>query len=399
MKNFFSAAPAVSWLWVCMSGCGLLRIDGGVRVHPDDWMTFGGNAQHTNVAVHELRLPLVKLWEYDAGAGFGNTPVVVVDSLIFVGTLHGELHVINLGTGKRVGSVDLGSAIMGTPIVRGELVYVPLTNNGENLVAFNLQRGVPEWRAKIGNIETSPLRIDNRIYVATLEGTLLCLDQVDGEVVWTYELPVIPGKGGRGWPEEERRKPIRSSPAADESAIYFGADDGKLYALRRADGKFLWAFASRGNIVSPPSVYGGKVYFGSIDKTFYCLDASTGVLVWKRELGSKLFGSQAIAEGRVYTAAADGHVYCLDAVSGELRWTYLAKSVINSAPLIAGNIAFVGSLDKHLYALDAISGKLLWSETLPGRIKCSPVAWGDFLVVLVEDRSIIAYKSHKEKQS
>ncbi len=399
MKNFFPHAAIFSWLCLSISGCGLLRIDGGVRVHADDWTTFGGNPQHMNVALHELHLPLAKLWEYDAGGGFGNTPVVVVDSLIFVGTLHGELHVVNLGTGKRVGSVDLGSAIMGTPIVRGELVYVALTNNEENLVAFNLQRGVPEWRSKIGDIETSPLHIDNRLYVATLEGTLLCLDQVDGEVVWTYEVPVQADKGGRGWPQDEKRKPIRSSPAADEGAIYFGADDGKLYAVRQLDGKLLWAFATRGNIVSSPSVYAGKVYFGSIDNTLYCLRASSGALVWKRDLGNKLFSSQAISEGRVYTTAGDGHVYCLDAVSGELHWTFLAKSVINSGPLIAGNIVFVGSLDKHLYALDAISGKLLWSESLPGRIKCSPVAWGDFLVVLVEDRSIIAFRSHKEKPS
>src|SRR5712692_8349052 len=144
MKNFSFSIGILSC--ICM-GCGLLRIDGGVRVHPDDWITYGGNPQHTNTAVHELHLPLVQLWEYDAGAGFGNTPVVVTDSLIFVGTLQGELHVIHLRTGKRVGAVDLGSAIVGTPIVRGELVYVALTHDEESLVAFNLQHGAPEWRA------------------------------------------------------------------------------------------------------------------------------------------------------------------------------------------------------------------------------------------------------------
>ena len=380
-------------------GCGLLRIDGGVRVHPDDWITYGGNPQHTNTAVHELHLPLVQLWEYDAGAGFGNTPVVVTDSLIFVGTLQGELHVIHLRTGKRVGAVDLGSAIVGTPIVRGELVYVALTHDEESLVAFNLQHGAPEWRAKVGDIETSPLRIENRLYVTTLQGTLVCIDQVDGAVIWNFELPVSPDKGGRGWPAEDRRKPIRSSPAADEGTIYFGADDGKFYAVRRLDGKFLWAFTTRGSIVSTPSVYENKIYFGSMDHTFYCLNASSGTLIWKRDLGSKLYGSQATSEGRVYTTTADGHVYCLDATTGETSWTFLAKSVMSSAPLIAGNILFVGSLDKHLYALDATSGELLWAQTFSSRIKCSPVAWGSFLVLLLEDRTVIVLTSQTRKAS
>lgn len=366
-------------------GCNVLRMDDAVQVRYNDWIMYGGNEQRTHAATGEVQPPLMQVWEYDVDAGFGSGSVTIAESLIFVGNLQGELHVVRIGSGKRVGSVDLGSAIVGAPIVGGEMIYVPLTRNGENLVAFNLLRGAPDWRARIGDIETSPLLIDHRLYVTTMQGELLCVNQGEGATVWTFAISSI-GK----------RKAIRSSPASDGNTIFFGADDGRFYAVRREDGKLVWSFAARGSIFSTPSIWNDKVYFGSTDRTFYCLDAASGSLIWKQDVGSPFYGSPAVDQSHVFAAAADGRVFCFDAVSGEIRWTFRTKSVVNSAPLISGSVLYVGSLDRNFYAIDIVSGRLLWSQPFQSRIKASPVVWHDFLVVLLEDGTIVCLKSQGE---
>lgn len=383
---FILVSPVIVGAWIY--GCTVLRMYEPLKVLPSDWVIYGGNIHRTHTAHDEIRLPLVQVWDYDANAGFGNGSVVVADSFVFVGTLQGELHVVRIRTGKRVGATDLGSAIVGTPVVAGELVYAPLSRNDDNLIAFNLQRAAVEWRAKVSDIETSPLLIENKIYVTTLRGELVCVERYSGDVVWRFEIP-----------SREPLKAIRSSPASDGETIFFGADDGKLYAVRRENGKLLWRFTTQGSIVATPSVYAARVFVGSTDNFFYCVDASNGKLVWKRSVGSRFYGAQAVDRDRVFVGAADGQLYCFHAGTGDILWTFQAQSVISAAPLVSGNIVFVGSLDKHLYALDAITGKVVWSKEFPSRIKISPVVWREYLIVLLEDRRMVAFQSKGETPS
>lgn len=371
-----------------IGSCSVLRLYDPVKIQPEDWVMYGGNVQRTHVANYTVRLPLIQVWEYDTNAGFGNNSVAVADSFVFVGTLQGELHVVRIGTGKRVGSTDLGSAIVGMPVVAGELVYVPLSRNDDNLVAFNLQRGALAWRVKVSDIETSPLFIENKLYVTTLRGELLCLERFSGEIAWRFEIP-----------SHDHLTSIRSSPAADAETIFFGADDGKLYAVRMQDGKLLWAFATGQSIVATPSVSDGRVFFGSTDNSFYSLDASTGKLVWTRNVGSRFLGGQVVDRGRVFVGTADGRVYCFDANTGDILWRFQTGSVISAAPLSSGSMVFIGSSDKHLYALDAMSGQLEWSKEFTSRIKTSPVAWRNYLIVMLEDRRVVAFQSQGETPS
>lgn len=367
----------------CLAGCSVLRMYEPLRLMPGDWIQDGGNPQRTNVAQYVVRPPFVRAWEYDAGAGFANASAAVAESLVFVGTLRGELHVIRIGTGRRVGSTDLGVAIAGTPTLSSDVVYVPLTRSEENLIAFNLQRAGTDWRLKVGDIETSPLLIDNRLYVTTMQGELVCVNRVDGAVAWKFRIP------------GERLKAIRSAPAADKGSVFFGADDGNVYAVGQRDGKLLWTYRTNGSILATPSVRDGKVFVGSTDKTVYCLDADSGALVWKHDMGSRLYGSQAVGGEHVFVGGADGSVRCLVSSSGRVLWSFQAQSVVSAGLLLCGEILYVGALDRHLYALDAGTGKVLWTEEFPSRIKAPPVAWGDFLIVLLEDHSVVGLRTQQ----
>lgn len=376
----------VVWSLICgflglVSGCSVLRLYEPMKIRFNDWVMYGGSPQRTHRAQDDVRLPIEQLWEYNTNAGFGPGSAIVADSLVFVGTLQGELHVIHIGTGKRVGNSDFGSAIVGVPVVADRFIYVPLSRNGKNLIAYDLQRGGIAWQAEVSDIETSPLMVDNQLYVTTMRGELVCVRQFTGDVAWRYTI--------------QTRKPpvaIRSSPATDYERIFFGADDGKLYAVGRSDGTVQWVFSSKKSIVATPSVYDGRVFVGSTDHSLYCVDGTSGGLVWERSLGSPLYAAPAVDRERVYVGTAKGEFFCLDQRTGEVKWKFEAQSVISAAPLISGEMVFIGSLDKRLYALETTTGNMLWSQEFSGRIRTTPVVWKGYLIILLEDRKVVAFR-------
>ena len=372
-------------IWVSiiifLSGCAPSHFRQSVRIGPDDWTLFGGSIERTNVANSILSPPLAVVWEYDASAGFSPYSGAVADSFLFVGNLQGEIHTVQIATGKVMGVYDFGSAIIGTPVIENDRMFVALTKDEESLVCYTLLTGNIEWRAKIGEIETSPLLVGTHLFVTTLKGTLVCVDKKTGEIVWQYNVPV-----------HKNPKMIFSSPASDGKLIVFGCDDGALYTVGLDDGKLRWSAATGRSILASPSISSGKIFFGSLDSMYYALDLETGKQLWKQRLGSKIYGSQSVSANYVYVGTAGGEIFCLNVLTGAIIWNAAAKSVINSAPLLSGNILYVGSLDKTLSAFDAESGKLVWQYKTEGRIKTMPIISKGFLFLFAEDKSVIAFK-------
>ncbi|MBI4547445.1 MAG: PQQ-like beta-propeller repeat protein [Ignavibacteriae bacterium] len=367
---------------VGLQGCSYLRMQQAVRASPTDWIMYGGSIGRTNHSYETLKPPFVKVWEYDASAGFSPYSGAASDGYLFVGNLQGEVHAIEISTGKKIGVHDFGSSIVGTPIIENNTLFVALTNEKENLVGYNLLTGRVVWRAVVGNVESSPLMIGDRLYVTTLQGKLICVNKHTGETIWTYKIPV-----------QQRPTIIRSSPSSDGNIILFGCDDGHLYAVDGNDGTFRWSAKTGGSIVSSPSIRARKVVVGSLDEILYAFDVDNGNLVWKQALGAKIYASPAINEKHVYIGTSAQTFYCISLETGNVIWKFSTKSVINAPPLISGDIVYVGSLDKNLYALHSETGDLLWQYQAKGRIKTMPIISKQRLIVFVEDRSVIAFKN------
>lgn len=177
---------------------------------------------------------------------------------------------------------------------------------------------------------------------------------------------------------------IVSSPTYAQGMIYFGSDDGYVYAVHAATGKPAWRYASGGPVPSSPAIADGTLFFTSYDGKFYALNAKTGALKWKFQTqGERRFeakglhgqlpktqtyadiydtylSSPVVVENSVYFGSGDGGVYALDVESGTLRWRFATGNVVHASPAYAGGVLFVGSWDSNFYAIDAETGKEKW---------------------------------------
>lgn len=177
---------------------------------------------------------------------------------------------------------------------------------------------------------------------------------------------------------------IVSSPVWATGNIYFGSNDGHVYALDAASGRQRWAWRTEGPVPSTPAVAEGRVHVLSYDGRLHTLDAASGAPLWKFATGGErrfearglhgatprtqtiadpydvYLSSPAVVGGVVYFGSSDGHVYALDAASGALRWKQRTGDVVHASPAVANGVVVVGSWDGRLYAFDALTGAERW---------------------------------------
>src|SRR6476646_7688101 len=199
---------------------------------------------------------------------------------------------------------------------------------------------------------------------------------------------IYPGPAPREFHRVKWRFPtgarVVGSPGIQDKVIYFGSDDGNVYAVDAESGRQIWKTGTRGPVPCTPAIDHGTVYVGSYDGKFYALNAQSGAVKWKfatqgeRRFEAKglhgwqpknqtfadafdvFLSSPGVVDGAVYFGSGDGNLYSLDANSGELRWKFRTGDVVHASPAIVNGVAYVGSWDSYFYAVDVGNGKEKW---------------------------------------
>jgi outer membrane protein assembly factor BamB len=260
--------------------------------------------------------------------------------------------------------------------VAGRLYAV---NNNANAFALDSETGKVLWERRIGRLNaSSPAYYKHRLYIVNLEPAhIVKLDAKTGRVLWKRALP------GRA----------ESSPLVIDGTVYFGCENGELFALDTANGHTRWATQLGGAVKAAPAYYGGKLFVGDYGGHMNAVDAKTGKIVWQSgSLGPGLgasgqfYSTPAVAYGRVYAGNTDGRVYSYDSGSGELAWSFSTGGYVYSAPVVANTrhsapTVYIGSFDGNVYALDARDGSLRWQRGAGGQVVGSLAAVGDIVYV------------------
>ncbi len=178
----------------------------------------------------------------------------------------------------------------------------------------------------------------------------------------------------------------KSGPVLDDTKVYFGADNGNLWAVHQSDGSVAWkykvGFHIRGKyIFSTPAIHGQLLYFGAYDGNLYALDTGTGKPAWIFMEADWIGSSPCLAPdlGSVFIGLEfglwkkRGGVAAVDMKTGKKRWDFIMPEYTHCSPAYSSQhkIVVCGCNDSSVYALDARTGKLLWQLKTGGEIKAS----------------------------
>lgn len=178
----------------------------------------------------------------------------------------------------------------------------------------------------------------------------------------------------------------KSAPAIDDERVYFGSDNGTMWALNQSGGSVAWSFktlfgAGNKRIFSSPTVHDGLVYFGAYDGNVYALDAVTGEKRWVYMEADWIGSSPCVAPdlGLVFVGLEfglwkkGGGLAALDLKTGEKKWWAITSTTVHSSPLYSAvhGVVVCGSTEGIVYAFRARDGKLLWRYATGGAVRAS----------------------------
>ena len=165
-----------------------------------------------------------------------------------------------------------------------------------------------------------------------------------------------------------------SAPLIANGVVYDGFDNGKVVAIRLADGNELWAQALStgegsteverlsdvdGNIVSDGTALFGAGYRGQVA----ALALDSGRPLWQRDLSS--YVGAAVSGNAVVIVDAEGNVWAFDRETGVNLWKQdQLKYRWLSAPAIQGKYVVVGDSEGYVHWLNLDEGKFAARERL-----------------------------------
>lgn len=188
-----------------------------------------------------------RLWTEGAGSGAGSSGAhlapTIVDGRLYAAAVDGTVEAIDAASGrtlwqKRLGERHGGWKVWnrgenslrwsGGPAVQGDLLIVGSLDG--NVYALSAQDGSERWHVQVSSeVIARPAISEHVVVVRTVDGRLAGLDAQDGSSKWVFDQSVPP-LSLRG----------NAPPIIVNDTVYDGFDNGKVVAVRLADGAPQW---------------------------------------------------------------------------------------------------------------------------------------------------------------
>jgi outer membrane protein assembly factor BamB len=238
-------------------------------------------------------------------------------------------------------------------------------------------RGQLAWTVPTqGPVQSSPRVAHGHVFFGSDDGNLYAVRLSTGRVQWKWS-------GG---------VPIRSRPLVTGEVIVVGLESGDVVGLDLS-GQMAWRFKAKRAVTSSPLEYDGLVFFGSLDWHLYALDITRGWKVWNYRTNKPIVSSPTFGDGKVYIGSVDGSLYAIESSSGKERWHFESGGQITSSPAYADGAVYFGGIDGKVYSIEAKNGRLRWNFETKGPIPSSPVVHDGTVYVGSMDRFVYALKA------
>ena len=243
---------------------------------------------------------------------------------------------------------------------------------------------VLQWSTSTGERTKSSPVIDNgTIYFGSEEGTLYAVT-TDGTIVWKFSMTGA----------------LDAPPLVYGKNVIIGGSDGILRAIDKMTGKLTWEYKTENQIAGSANYWtNGKkagILVGSYDYYLHCVAPETGKLLWKAETDNYVNGTPAVGGNRIIFGGCDGIIRVADPLTGKQKDTVNIGVYIAGSPSIAGDNSYFGDYDGTLYSLNMLSKKITWKippGDQTGSILAIPATANNVVVVGNEDKYLYCYNS------
>lgn len=242
------------------------------------------------------------IWKKKDNSGHHSYPVNHKDNVIY-GTVNGRVYSRDSLTGKLNYSIDLGSSIDAPGVIVQGRILFHLRNH--RIICLDVETGKVLWNYKRSVPYTTtlqrtstPLVINNNIYIGFADGYVASLSLEEGIVNWETRV----GLGSKF-------VDVDSSPVIFSGQIVSASPTGKLTILNKKSGSIIQRLPYMSG--RTPYTHKGQLIVGTNSGELVFLDSKWNEIKRKKITKSSI-SSLIYFKGKFVIATLDGHIISID---------------------------------------------------------------------------------------
>jgi outer membrane protein assembly factor BamB len=221
-----------------------------------------------------------------------------------------------------------------------------------------------------------------KVFAASRDGIVVAIDPETGKVIWEKDFANYDNyslkKALLWYSNRAVSAKISGGLSVAYQSVFFGTEDGYVYALEEASGELKWKVGVKGEVISAPAVDGGVVLVNTTSGHLIALNPENGQQKWMTEsdvppLTLRGVSAPAADSGGALVGTPSGKLQVSILETGLVAWetqiaspsgaTELERIVdIDVKPLVFGGNVFVISYNGTLSAVELRTGQVVWTR-------------------------------------
>ncbi len=373
------------------------------------WPQVGGYPNHSmqNLALgHELQ----PVWRTRIGKG-GNDDIplmaqpIVVNGMVVTLDSSAYVRAFDVKDGSRVWEQGAGFKKDDDPVLTGGIAYgdqkIFMTNGYNEVYAMDYKTGKLLWQRNLpGPSQVAPTILDGRVYVLTIDNSLLAFATHDGAPLWEYSA-VSEGTGVVG----------SAAPAANREVVVAAFSSGEVTALRVENGSSAWTenldtigrfggIGSIADIKAAPVIDKGLLVAMNYSGRMAAMDLRSGRRIWQRDIGGE--NMPWIAGESIFVVSSENTLIAMNRKTGLIYWikplqNYMDPDDVDEivhwhGPMLAGDRLILVSSEGRVVEASPETGDILSAWEVGRDVPVSPTIAGGRMYLISEDGMLRVYQ-------
>lgn len=362
-------------------------------IRPAHAGTAARGAQETH-----LSTPLAVNWRY-SGQFYGNNPAapVISEGVVYYAS-GGRVYSVDAQSGalkwQYPTDANLPTTILATPAVAGGKVIL---SAGDGVHALDAAKGTPVWHFELkAGAATAPAVVGDVVYFGAQNGRLYALNVETGDTVGGLWRAGIPAGD------------FSSDLAINGNEAYYYVSGQSVVSVTLSTGQRRWIQRLAGfarNNMAP--VFRDDTLFVMAGNAYVTMRPSSGAQKWYLQLPADAAAPPAVDDnGNSYFILTNREIYAIDRNKRPL-WSKAPQTdfEVMGQLALSGNLLIVGTLQGGVYAFDTATGALKWSyhidpssreaNNVPTltNVMSKPLISGDTMYVLTDDGALTSFSA------
>lgn len=250
-----------------------------------------------------------RTWSVDGhqyeNAQFFARPVPLDEETLLFPAYNNRLLEVDLltATVSSTAGIPLSGPTIAEAVLTDKMLYVPLKEG--DVVALDRETYDQKWKADTdAGVWTTPLLVDNTLYVASIDHHLYAFDAETGASLWKNPVDL--------------QGLASAAPLYYDGFLYIGSYSHTVFKIS-VNGEIVDQFDANNWIWSTPVVDDGMLYVTDLSGYVYAIDPEDMTALWSVKAGTKgIRPAPLVTEAYVIVASRDGVVYWLSRSTGEV---------------------------------------------------------------------------------